>query len=52
MNGLRTRLNLTLDRAHQQALNESVRVGDSIVGWICCIGLVVFIIYELCGRYL
>lgn len=50
MNGLRTRQ--TLDRAHQQALNESVRTGDTIVGWVCCIGLAVFIIYELSGRYL
>lgn len=52
MNGLRTRLDLTHDRAYQQALNESVRVGDSVVGWICCIGLVLFLIYELSGRYL
>lgn len=50
MNGLRTRRDL--DRAYQHALNESVRVGDRIVGWACCVGLVFFIIYELSGRYL
>ena len=50
MNGLRTRQ--TLDRSHQHAGNESDRIGDRIVGWFCCIGLVVFIIYELSGRFL
>lgn len=48
MNGLRTRQ--TLDRAHQHA--PSRHTGDTIVGWICCIGLAVFMIYELSGRYL
>ncbi len=45
MNGLRTRL--TLDRAQQQPLNEAARLGDRIVGWVGCIGLAFFIIYEL-----
>lgn len=49
MNGLRTRQ--TLDRTHQQS-TETVHPGDRIVGWVGCIGLVVFIIYELSGRYL
>lgn len=67
MNGLRTRLTLDHKhrlaenpipqpepqvRTHQQALNESVHTGDRIVGWVGCIGLSVFIINELIGRYL
>lgn len=52
MNGLRTRLNLTLDREQQKPLNEAARMGDRIVGWVGCIGLAVFIIYELSGRFL
>jgi len=50
MNGMRTRL--TLDRAQQRPLNEAAHVGDRIVGWVGCIGLALFVIYELSGRYL
>lgn len=50
MNGLRTRLNL--DAAEQKIHNQISNAGDSIVGWACCIGLVVFIIHELAWRFL
>lgn len=50
MNGLRTRLNL--DATQQKVHNQIGNVGDSLVGWVGCIGLVVFIILELSWRFL
>lgn len=50
MNGLRTRLELDPER--QRVHNEISHAGDRIVGWVCCIGLAVFILYELSWRYL
>lgn len=39
-------------RTQQPSINESMHIGDRIVGWVGCIGLAVFIIHELIGRYL
>lgn len=50
MNGLRTRLSLDADR--QQLHNRISDTGDRIVGAVCCIGLALFVLYELAGRYL
>lgn len=49
MNGLRTRL--YLDDSRQKVHNQISNAGDSIVGWACCIGLVVFVIIEITGRF-
>jgi hypothetical protein len=49
MNALRTRLNL--DSEHQKVHNNISDTGDRIVGWVGCIGLVVFVIIEITGRF-
>jgi hypothetical protein len=56
MNTIRTRIqleeitHLARDERQRQELEAADR-RDSIVGWVCCIGLVVFVIIEITGRF-
>lgn len=47
MNGLRTRRHL--DSAQQTVHNETSNLGDLIVGWVCCVGLIGFVIWQIFG---
>lgn len=49
MNGLRTRL--FLDSRQQKVHNRLANTGDRLVGWFCCIGLAVFVLYEIARRF-